>query len=153
MTRLYKKAKTKVGDRLRPPSRQSVPTNPARSPRNSHDPTTTRDASSSNISATTACASELLIVSTPSVTPSPGARQLEVAANVSSPRPDSIPETASGTAHSPSSSSMLSPMNSFATLRVAMEADDTSLFAPLQQAMVDLIKTGRSFGVRSRILS
>ena len=148
MKRWYKKAKGNVQDRLRPPSRQSTPTTPARSPRNSQDPASSQGQVLSSVPSTSVRPSELGIAPTPSATPGPGAHELEVPASSPSTCPNDITEVSAGPSEPVSSSSGLASMNSFETLRLAMDAN-ASLFVPLQLALADLIKTGRSFDVCS----
>ena len=152
MKRLFKKAKSKVQDRLRPPSRQSTPTTPARSPRTSHDPVSNQSHGSSNVPLISVLTNELAIVPTPSATPGSGAHDLEVPASSPSTRRSDITKVAAGPPEPVSSSPGPACTNSFETLRVAMDAD-ASLFAPLQLALTDLIETGRSFDVLSHIPS
>ena len=152
MKRLYKKAKGKVKDHLTPPSRQSTPTTPARSPRNSQDPASSQGQVLSSVPSTSVRPSELGIAPTPSATPGPGAHELEVPASSPSTRPNDITEEPAEPSEPVSSSSGLASTNSFETLRVAMDAD-ANLFAPLQLALADLIKTGRSFHVCSHTLT
>ena len=146
MKRLYKKAKGKVKDGLTPPSRQSTPTTPARSPRNSQDLLSAQGQGPSNFLSTSVRPSQLGIAPTPSATPGPGAHELEVPASSLSTHPNDIIEVAAGPSEPVSSILGLASTNSFETLRLAMDAN-TSLFVPLQLALADLIKTGRSFDV------
>jgi len=143
---LHNKARSKVEDRLRRPSRQSTPSTPARSRRNSQDPVSTHGQVPSNVPATSARPGELAIAPTPSATPGPSAHGLEVPAGSPYSRSDDNADIAADPSEPLSFDLRLASTNSFETLRVAMDAD-TSLFAPLQLALVDLIKTGRSFDV------
>jgi len=151
-TILQNKARSKVYDRSRRPSRQSTPSTPARSPRTSQDPESTHGQGPSNLHATSVRPRELAIKSTPSATPGPGAHGLEVPANSPCSRSDDNADIAAGPSEPLSFNYRLSTTSTFETLRVAMDAG-TSLFAPLQLALGDLIKTGRSFNVCSHTLA
>ena len=148
----HNKARFKVYDRLRRPSRQSTPSTPARSLRTRQDPVYTHGQGPSNVPATSVRPSELAITPTPSAMPGPGAHGLEVPASSPYSRSDDNAGVAAGPSEHFSINSRLAYTNSFETLRVAMDAD-TNLFAPLQLALADLIKTGRSFDVYTHSLT
>jgi len=145
-------ARSKVEDCLRRPSRQSTPSTPARSRRTSPDPVSTHGQGPPNGPATSVRPSELAITPTPSATPDPGAHGLEVPASSPYSRSEDNADIAAGPSEPLSFNFRLASTNSFETLRVAMDAD-TNLFAPLQLALADLIKTGRSFHVCSHTLT
>jgi len=91
----YKKAKGKVKDLLRPPSRQSALTTPARSPRTSQEPSGTHGQGMSTTSGVIVLASQTVIIPTAVDTPGADVPALEGPAPGSSPQPERTPYTAS----------------------------------------------------------
>jgi len=98
----YKKAKGKVKDLLRPSSRQSGVTTPARSPRSSQEPSATHGQGMSTTPSAILLASQTAITSTAVDTLGTGVPALEAPAPESSQQPGHTPGAASTYAQPPS---------------------------------------------------
>jgi len=98
----YKQAKGKVKDLLRPPSRQSVLTTPARSPRISQEPSATHDQGNSSTPSVIVPASQTAIGPTAVDPPGADVPALEAPAPESSPQPGHTPGAASTYTQPPS---------------------------------------------------
>ena len=92
--RKYNKAKGKVKDLLRPPSRQSALTAPERSARSSQDSTATHDQVISATSSAVALASQAAVASTETATPNADILVLETSVPELSPRLEHTPNEA-----------------------------------------------------------
>jgi len=134
-------AKDKRQDLLRrPTSRRSTPTSPARSRQDSRETSSSDYRDTPSIPVLTPYASQPVLAPIPIATLSPAARN-------PFPQPGNIPHEAAAHAQRPSSDGNIETLRSFDHLRKAMEDGETSIFAPLQAALTDLIKLARSLEV------
>jgi len=149
----YKKAKGKVKDLLRPASRQSALSTPARSPRSSQDPSATHGQGVSTTPSAIGLESQTAIVPTATVTPIADLPALEVSAPEPLPEPEHAPNATSTYAQSPSAvrdqgittmSSAIVPTNqaAIAPTTIAVHAvDDPALEAPVPKQLPQLERT------------
>src|SRR6188768_2804874 len=93
MKQFYKKTKSKLKDRLRPPSHQSGSTSPARSHRNSEEPSSTQDREESSPHLSQVLG-ESATTPEPSVTPRTDAREQDAPASGHQLAVDTTPEYA-----------------------------------------------------------
>ena len=140
MKQLYKKGKSKVKDLLRPPSRQSVPTSPARSARGSQDASSAHERGTSTISSTAADASQPAIAQTPSAATSPDTRGLEVPAHDPSPPADTISYAAAAYAQPPSSHSKIATAGSICNDLLTVVHGASDAFPPLKSALGGILE-------------
>jgi len=149
----YKKAKGKVKDLLRPVSRQSALSTPARSPRSSQEPSARHGQGVSTTTSVIELASQTAIVPTAIVTPIADLPALEVSAPEPLPEPEHAPNATSTYAQSASAMhdqgittipSAVVPTNQtvIASTPIAMHAaDDPALEAPAPKQFPQLERT------------
>jgi len=140
MKKLYKKTKSKVKDLLRPPSRESVPTSTAQSPRDSQDAPTTHERGTSAVSRTAVDDSQPVIAQTPSAAASPETLELEVPVHDPSPAADTIPYAPEPYAQAPSSHSKLATAGSVCNDLLTVVHGASDACPPLKSALGGILE-------------
>jgi len=131
LKRGFKKAKGKVKDLLRPSSRQSGVTTPARSPRSSQEPSATHDQGMSSTPSAIVLASQTAITSIAVDTLGTGVPAPEAPAPQSSPQPEHTSGAASTYAQPPSAMDD----HDISTVPSAIVATNQTVIAPTAIAM------------------
>jgi len=140
MKQLYKKTKNSVKDLLRPPSRQSVPTSPARSARASQDASSAHERGTPAVSPTAADASQSAVAQTPSAATSPDTHGLEVPAHDPSPPAGTATYTPAAYAQPPSSHSNLATAGSICNDLLTVVHGASDAFPPLKSALGGILE-------------
>ena len=132
MKQFYKKTKTKLQDRLRPP--QSVSTSPAQSHRNSEELTSTQGRGTSSVSLTQVQPDRSAIAPAASVTPGSHVQ----GASVLDPR--LAPHTTAEYAKSPSPHSKLSTAGSVSNDLLTIAHASSDAFPPLKSVLGGILE-------------
>ena len=138
--RKYKNAKGKVKDLLRPPSRQSGLTTPARSPRSSQEPAATLEHEIPITSTAIVRVSETAIAPTAIATASADVPALQVSAPEPSPQPKHTPDSAATYAQPPSATSKLATMASVCNDLFTVVHGASDAFPPLKSALGGILE-------------
>jgi len=148
----YKKAKGKVKDLLRPPSRQSALTTPARSPRSSQEPSATHGQGVSTTPSAIMLASQTAIVPTAVDTPGADIPALEAPAPTPSPQPERTTDAAPiyEKPHIAHPKLDIVPSVCDPLLTVVHGASDT--FPLLKSALVEILEIWKQCEVRHLLL-
>ena len=146
--RKYNKAKGKVKDLLRPPSRQSASTTPAPSPRNSQDPASAVDREIPTTSSAIVPVSQTAIALTAIDAPSADVPSLEVSASEPSHQPKHAPDPLTTYAQPPSTTSRLATMASICNDLVTVVHGASDAFPPLKSALGGILEIWKQCEVR-----
>jgi len=146
----YKKAKGQVKDLLRPPSRQSALTTPARSPRSSQEPTAPPGHRISNTPSVIVQASQTAIAPTAIATMSTDIPALEASAPEPSPQSEHTPDSAATYAQPPSVTSKLATMASVCNDLFTVVHGASDAFPPLKSALGGILEIWKQCEVRYR---
>ena len=144
----YNKAKGKVKDLLRPPSRQSASTTPAHSPRNSQDPASAVDREIPTTSTAIVRASQTAIAPTAIDAPSADVPVLEVSAPEPSHQPKHAPDPLTTYAQPPSTTSKLATMASICNDLFTVVHGASDAFPPLKSALGGILEIWKQCEVR-----
>jgi len=145
----YKQAKGKVKDLLRPPSRQSALTTPARSSRSSQEPSATHDQGISTTSDAIVLASQTAITPTAVDTIGADVPALEAPAPGSAPQPEHAPHAASTYAQPPSVTPKFNYVASVCNELLTVVHGGSGAFPPLKSALVEILEIWNRCEVRT----
>jgi len=151
--RKYKNAKGKVKDLLRPPSRQSALTTPARSPRSSQEPAATLEHDIPTTSSGIVGASQTEIAPTAIATPSADVPELDVSAPKPSLQPNFTQAPATTYAQPPSATSKLATMASICNDLFMVVHGASDAFPPLKSALGGILEIWKQCEVRHLFFS
>jgi len=146
--RKYKNAKGKVKDLLRPPSRQSALTTPARSPRSSQEPAATLEHDIPTTSNAIVCVSQTAIAPAAITAPTADVPALQVSPPEPSPQPKHTPDSAATYAQPPSATSKLATMASVCNDLFTVVHGASDAFPPLKSALGGILEVWKQCEVR-----
>jgi len=144
----YTKAKGKVKDLLRPASRQSALSTPARSPRSSQEPSATHDQGVSTTPSAIVLASQTAIVPAAIVTKIADLPALEVSAPEPSPQPERTPDAASTYERPPPVPPKLDTVVSVCDPLLTIMHGASDAFPPLKSELVEILEIWNRCEVR-----
>jgi len=144
----YQKAKGKVKDLLRPPSRQSALTTPARSPRSSQELAATIEHEIPTTSTAIVGASQTAIAPAAIATASEDVPALQMSAPEPSPQPKHTPDSAATYAQPPSATSKLATMASVCNDLFTVVHGASDAFPPLKSALGGILEVWKQCEVR-----
>ena len=144
----YQKAKGKVKDLLRPPSRQSTLTTPARSSRSSQEPVATLEHEITTTSTATVRVSQTAIAPAAITVPTADVPARDVSAPEPSPQPKQTQDSAATYAQPSSVTSKLATMASVCNDLFTVVHGASDAFPPLKSALGGILEIWKQCEVR-----